>query len=108
MDVSKQDLETIIDRIKRISDLYSKRFGVERDGTWYVLKLQEEMGELIQSYLMMAGKARDKGVPEEEIRKNFEYEVADVLCHILLLADYYQVDLPKAVQDKWLKWGDKK
>lgn len=105
MDLYKENLEKIIAEIKKISDIYSKRFGVDRDSTWYVLKLQEEMGELIQMYLMMSKKARDKGVSVEEMRENFEHEVADVFCHILLLADFYKVDLSKAIQDKWLKWG---
>ncbi|EKE14591.1 MAG: hypothetical protein ACD_12C00404G0001, partial [uncultured bacterium] len=39
--------------VEAISKIYSKRFDIDRDGNWFVLKLQEEMGELIQSYLMM-------------------------------------------------------
>ncbi len=98
------DVHALTKRIKKISDIYAKRFGINRDDNWYVLKLQEEMGELIQSYLMLVGQARQKNKDQTEIRNNFEHEIADVLCHILLLANHYKIDLDKVVQDKWLEW----
>jgi NTP pyrophosphatase (non-canonical NTP hydrolase) len=58
-------------QIKKVSDTYAKKFGIRRDANWYVLKLQEEMGELIQSYLMMTGRGRQKDKTKEQIKKNF-------------------------------------
>lgn len=92
-------------KFEKVSEAYAKKFNIERDADWYVLKLQEELGELIQSYLMYRGKARLKGKTSEEIRKDFEGEVGDVLCHVLLLAKHFHVDLDKVIKEKWVKWN---
>lgn len=91
--------------IAQISDAYAKKFGIKRDGNWYVLKLQEELGELIQSYLMMTGRGRKKDKSEQEITEEFKKEMADVFCHVILLAKHYDVDLEKEVTEKWLVWN---
>lgn len=82
-----------------------QKFNIERDNNWFVLKLQEELGELIQSYLMLTGKARKKGKSEEELKADFAKEVADVFCHVLLLAKFNGIDLDKEVKNKWLVWN---
>ena len=98
------DIQNLSEKIEKISADYSKRFAFERDADWFVLKLQEELGELIQSYLMMKGEARQKGKSKEEIREEFENEVADVLAHTLLLANHFQVDLDNVFEKKWMLW----
>lgn len=99
------DIHDLTEKIEGISKNYSKKFEFERDSDWFVLKLQEELGELIQAYLMVQGKARKKGKSPEEIKDNFENEVADVLAHTLLLARHFHVDLDKIFEGKWLKWA---
>ena len=101
------DLNKVSQSISSVSDKYAKKFGIKRDGNWYVLKLQEEMGELIQSYLMMVGRARQKNKTTEQITEDFHKEMADVFCHVLLLAKKYNVDLEKEVTEKWLVWNKK-
>ena len=96
------DVKRLSDNIEHVSQSYAERFNIERDATWFVLKLQEEVGELIQSYLMLSGKARTKGKSSEEIQSEFHKEVADVFCHILLLARFYNIDIEKEVAEKWL------
>jgi len=91
-------------QVKKVSDLYAKKFGIKRDSNWYILKLQEEMGELIQSYLMMKGRARQKDKTKEQITEEFRKEMADVFCHVLLLAKHNKINLEKEVTDKWLVW----
>ena len=98
------NVRVVTRQIKKISDLYAKKFGIRRDGNWYILKLQEEMGELIQSYLMMKGRARQKDKSKEEIEAEFRKEMADVFCHVLLLARHYKINLEKEVNSKWLVW----
>ncbi len=98
------NIKDLTKEIEDISKIYSKRFKIIRDGDWFILKLQEELGELIQSYLMMIRKGRSKGKSVEEIKDNFRREVADVFSHVLLLAKFYKIDLEKEVEEKWLKW----
>ena len=94
--------------IKKVSDAYAKKFGIRRDSNWYILKLQEEMGELIQSYLMLTGKARQKDKTKEQIGEDFHKEMADVFCHVLLLARHHKINLEKEVEEKWLVWNKEK
>jgi NTP pyrophosphatase (non-canonical NTP hydrolase) len=98
------DIKRLSSEVEQISQIYADKFNIERDAPWFVLKLQEEVGELIQCYLMLSGKARTKGKPFEEIRADFNKEVADVLCQTLLLARFYDIDLEREIEEKWLSW----
>ncbi len=98
------DLKQLSEEIEHVSQTYANTYNIERDGVWFVLKLQEEVGELIQSYLMLSGKARTEGKSLEEIQSAFNQEIADVLCQTLLLARFYNIDLEKEIENKWLSW----
>jgi len=72
------NIKDLTKEVEEVSKIYSKRFNIDRDGNWFVLKLQEEMGELIQSYLMMIKQGRHKGKTVEEIKdmkKILEYPI---------------------------------
>lgn len=101
------DVKQITEEVEKVSQTYTKNFKIQRDSDWFILKLQEELGELIQSYLMMTGKARTKGKSPEQLKKEFEQEVADVFAHVLLLANHHKVDIEKEIQEKWLVWNTK-
>jgi NTP pyrophosphatase (non-canonical NTP hydrolase) len=98
------DLEELCDRVERVAQGYSRRFGVEQDDDWHILKLAEEVGELTQAYLMRVGKARDKGLTDAELDANFAGEVADVIGQALLIARRFGVDVLPALERKWLVW----
>jgi len=99
------DIKTLTDKVEKVSLLYTGKFGIKRDADWFFLKLQEELGELTQSYLMMVGQARKKEKSEKDIVQDFNKEVADVFSHVLLLAKYHKIDLEKEVEEKWLVWS---
>lgn len=101
-------LNKLSSEIENVSVNYSKKFGINRDSDWFILKLQEELGELIQAYLMLSGQARKKGKTEDELVSDFHKEVADVFSHVLLLARHHSIDLEKEVSKKWLSWNNKK
>jgi len=98
------DIQQLSDDVEGVSKNYSKKFNIDRDADWFVFKLQEEIGELTQAYLMLKGRARMKGKKIEEVREDFEGEVGDVLCHILLLAKHFNVNLDTVIKEKWIKW----
>ncbi len=100
------EIQALTEKIEKISQQYARKFNIKRDLPWFVLKLQEEMGELIQSYLMMSGQARTKEKSASEIKANFEHEIVDVLCHTLLLARHTGIDLEKNLHEKWLKYDN--
>lgn len=98
------ELQDLMRKIEAVSQKYATQYKIKRSPSWYILKLQEEMGELTQSYLMLKGKGRSKNKTKRELREDFEKEMADVFCHVLLLAKSNTVDIEKAVDDKWLSW----
>ncbi|MGX6604390.1 pyrophosphatase [Micromonosporaceae bacterium Da 78-11] len=89
--------------VEEISQRYAEHFGFRRDETWFLLKLQEEVGELTQAYLAKTGQARAKDRTPEELESAFRAELADVLCHLLLLARHHEVDMAAEVSRKWLR-----
>ncbi len=98
------DIQKLTDQIEQVSSLYTSKFKIDRTMDWFMFKIQEEIGELTQSYLMYSKRARQKGMTEDEVSKMFASELADVLCQTLLLAKHSNVDLDSAIRDKWLVW----
>ncbi|MBM7774700.1 NTP pyrophosphatase (non-canonical NTP hydrolase) [Actinokineospora baliensis] len=98
------DLARLSDDIEVVSDGYARAHGFTRDDTWFLLKLQEEVGELTQAFLMRSGQARAKGHSRRELEDRFGAELADVLCHVVLMARHHGVDLAEQVDRKWLVW----
>ena len=97
-------LERIAEQIESVADRYAREYDITRDDDWYVFKLQEELGELTQRFLMLSGRARQKGYSAEELRLQFEDEVADTFSLVVLLARHFEIDIEKAVDRKWFKY----
>jgi len=85
-----------------VSRVYEARCAFDRDDDWQLLKLQEEAGELVSAYLRLTGRGRPKGDGVDEIRRQFEDELADCLAQVLLIAERFDVDLERAIERKWL------
>jgi NTP pyrophosphatase (non-canonical NTP hydrolase) len=96
------EIRELSERVEKLSAKYGDYLGIERDGDWFLLKFQEEVGELTQAYLQVTGRARTKGLSAEEIRDGFQLEFADVFCQLLLLARHFDVDVPREIERKWL------
>ncbi len=98
------ELKEITKKVVEVSNKYAQAHSVNRDNDWYVLKLQEEMGELIQSYLSLTNRGRHRGKTPEEIKTNFAEELADIIGQSLLIADHNKIDIEEALEKKWYKY----
>lgn len=87
--------------VEAISRAYARLHAIERSDDWLVLKLGEEVGELTQAYLAASGRSRR---PVDDGRDALRAEMADVLAHLLLLAERFDVDLAGALEAKWGQW----
>ena len=94
-------LSGVADSAERISDIYARNHAIARDDDWYMLKLQEELGELAQAHLRLS--SRGRGEATEHDRAD---EAADVLCQLLLYCRRFDIDVDQAVRRKWLSWLD--
>ena len=85
--------------VLRISDIYAAEHGIDRSGDWALLKVQEELGELVAEHLRTTGRARGAADADK-----LGDEAADVLGMLLIYCDRAGVDLEQAMQRKWLHW----
>lgn len=99
-----RDLSELTSLVARVSDIYAERNDIARDDDWYMLKVQEELGELTAEYLRASGRGRLKGADADTVRTALEDEAADVLAMLLLFARNNGIDLDAALQRKWFKY----
>ena len=96
------DLRELTEQVERVSHRYAESFGIARSSDWRILKLHEEVGELTQAHLMRQGQARSKGMTSAELEARFAAEIADVVCHALLVASHHSIDVQGEIEQKWL------
>ena len=90
--------------VAEVSDTYASRNDIARDDDWYLLKVQEELGELTAEYLKTTARGRLKGADGATVRQALEDETADVLAMLLLFARNNQIDLDAALERKWFRY----
>ena len=95
-------LPNLGEKFERASRDYAEANGLERDPDWFLLKLQEEMGELTQAWNRLTGRGRAKGRSAYDMSRDLADETADLLGHILLFAHNNRLDLEAAIERKWL------
>ncbi|ROS31469.1 MazG nucleotide pyrophosphohydrolase domain-containing protein [Cellulomonas sp. PhB150] len=95
------DLAAAQAEVETISRVYARLHAIERTDDWLVLKLGEEMGELTQAYLAHTGRSRRE--PDDGA---LAAEMADVLAHLMLVAQRFDVDLAAALEAKWFRYRD--
>jgi NTP pyrophosphatase (non-canonical NTP hydrolase) len=95
-------LADLAEKFESSSRRYAEVNGIERDPDWYLLKLQEEMGELTQAWNRVSGRGRPKGKTRGELKQDLADETADMLGHILLFAHHNSIDLAPSIERKWL------
>ncbi len=62
------------------------------------------MGELSAAYLKLSARARTQNTHVDELKKNLEDEIADVLAMTLLFAKNQGVDPEMALRKKWFQY----
>jgi NTP pyrophosphatase (non-canonical NTP hydrolase) len=100
-------LKAATDPIQEVCDLYAERCAIARDDDWFLLKIQEELGELVQAHLKLTSRGRTRGLSAAELEQARADEAADLICQVLLYCRHFGIDPDAAVQRKWLSWLDK-
>ncbi|MCA0399546.1 MAG: pyrophosphatase [Proteobacteria bacterium] len=95
------DLAELQEKIVAASHRYAAHYGIARTEDWVVLKLSEEAGEAVQSYLKLSGRSRHGAVDLEAGRYDLAGEVADLIGMALILAAEQKLDLVPAFERKW-------
>jgi NTP pyrophosphatase (non-canonical NTP hydrolase) len=98
------NLNEISERLGKVSDIYAEKFGIRRDDDWFVLKIQEELGELSSAYLKLTQRARIGEETQAFLETNLKEEIADVIAMTLLFAKHKGIDVEQAIKDKWFRY----
>ena len=97
------DFKELQKEILKNAALYEKKFNVNIDEEFSVLKLAEEMGEFYQALLIHRKKCRPaKYLPEQQAKKELAHEIADIFGMVVVTADRLNIDLEEALSQKWL------
>ena len=80
-----------------------KRDKIEASQDYLILKLTEELGEFVQSYLIHKKRCRpSKYQPLQKSKRELAKELADVLGLVLVIAKTLKIDVEKALVKKWI------
>ena len=93
-----------LQQIEQVSHEYAEKFGIDRNPVYFLLKVQEEVGELTQAFMMLHHLGRQKSQNSEQLQEAFQAEFADALYHLLLLGIHHEIDIEQAIRQKWLRY----
>ncbi|XOU94960.1 MAG: MazG nucleotide pyrophosphohydrolase domain-containing protein [Candidatus Kerfeldbacteria bacterium] len=105
------EIKTIQKKISKIFLNNAKRDNIKVDDDYLMLKLTEELGEFVQSYVIHKKRCRpEKYLSTQKSKKEMSKELSDVLGIILVIANNLNIDLEEAVVKKWItrEWVNKK
>jgi NTP pyrophosphatase (non-canonical NTP hydrolase) len=94
-------LRELAQRFEQASQSYATLHGFQRDEDWIILKMQEELGELTQTWIRHTARGRAPAPSSEETMRSLEDETADLFGHVLLFAHRHGLDLGAAIARKW-------
>jgi NTP pyrophosphatase (non-canonical NTP hydrolase) len=98
-------LKTVQEAVSAASHRYTQTFGIQRSGDWVALKLCEEAGEVVQSYIRATGRSRHGLIDTEQGRQAIADELADLIGMIFILATEAGLDADRdlipAIEKKW-------
>lgn len=98
------ELRELTDRVDYVSAGYADQFGVTRTPDWMLLKLTEEVGELVQAHLDASGQGRDRGREGADRQAAIADELADVVSMCLVYARHAGVEVEDAITQKWFRY----
>jgi NTP pyrophosphatase (non-canonical NTP hydrolase) len=80
-----------------------KRDKIKVSDDYLVLKLTEELGEFVQSYLVHQKRCRPtKYLPAKISKRELAKELSDVFGIIFVIAKKMKIDLEEALVKKWI------
>jgi NTP pyrophosphatase (non-canonical NTP hydrolase) len=80
-----------------------KRDKIENSADYLLLKLSEEVGEFVQSYLLHKKRCRPaKYLPIKVSKREMSKELSDVLGLVLVIAEKLKIDVEEALVKKWI------
>jgi NTP pyrophosphatase (non-canonical NTP hydrolase) len=80
---------------------HAAKFHINRDDVFYLLKMQEELGELTRTFLELRGSEKKRTTNIDELKKQFAADIAVLIGNALILAHHFDVDLEANIKAKF-------
>jgi NTP pyrophosphatase (non-canonical NTP hydrolase) len=97
------DFKEIEQKVIENAEDYGKKYNVQIDEDFALLKLYEEVGEFAQAILIHRKKCRPEKYLEAEVSKaEVAKELADVVGMAMVNAHILGIDLEDAIDKKWI------
>lgn len=94
-------LEEAASHCERAWRSYATKHNILREpDAFFLLKIQEELGELTRHFLEMRGNEH-KSVTDEKLRHEFAGDCASLVGNALILARHFRVDLSSMILEKF-------
>ena len=97
------EIKELRDKSSKVFLSNLKRDNMEVGDDYLVLKLTEELGEFVQSFLVHKKRCRpEKYLSSQKSKKELSKELADVLGLVLVIAKKMNIDIEEALVKKWI------
>jgi hypothetical protein len=94
-------LEEAAKQCERAWSFYAIKHGIRRElDASFLLKSQEELGELTSYFLEMGGNEH-KSLTDDKLRHKFAGDCASLVGNALILARHFNVDLSSVIPEKF-------
>lgn len=98
---NNMELEEAAQHCEKAWANYANKHNIKRDeDTFFILKMQEELGELTRHYLESKNSEFSKKSPEE-LRRKLEGDCASLIGNALILAHHFKVNIEKTLLEKF-------
>ena len=105
------ELKQLQEQITKIFLSNLERDKIEISDDYLMLKINEELGEFVQSYIIHKKKCRpEKFLSPDESKKEKAKELSEVIGLALVISTKFNIDLEEALIKKWItrEWVKKK
>ncbi|MDD7986338.1 hypothetical protein PQO01_15420 [Lentisphaera marina] len=94
-------LNELISEICRNADWYADKFKVKVDKEFAALNLVKEIGQFAEARLIEQGISTKK-LNAADAKDRMTQELVDIIALAIINADLYDIDLEKAITEKWI------
>jgi len=105
------ELKQLQEQITKIFLSNLKRDKIDVSDDYLILKITEELGEFVQSYIVHKKKCRpEKCLSSDESKQEMAKELSDVIGLAFVISTILKIDIEEALIKKWItkEWVKKK
>lgn len=94
-------LEYLVKEISKNADWYAKKFNVTVNKDFAALNLVKEIGQFAEARLIEQG-ISNKKLDDVAAKDRMTQELVDIIALAIINAELYDIDIQKALQEKWI------